>query len=350
MLRIPGTIAIVKRSTCSVILFLVFSVWLYEAYTMVEGNGAGHAVLPANFGNFDRVRTFLPNGAQGDTFSFAVIGDTQGGHETFEQIVEELRQERLAFVVLLGDIVSRGTKGEHNFLRSELEHEFHAPCPIFYVVGNHDVNRSGFPLSEFERTYGPANASFGYQGCLFVLLRVTMESDENEETIAFLASTLAAQRTQYRKVLVFMHVPPPVSPDFPAKAFPRSGQFIELFNRFQVDYVVAGDYHGYARTQVDKTVYLISGGGGAHLEKESFGKFHHSLVITVGPDSISERILFKEGERNFEDSIEGYAVADLYPWLQTNMLLALLLNLVACGVGFLAMKGLGCLRTHSPRI
>lgn len=334
------TTMIRKRWAFAAILLFVLSLWSYEAYTLGQGYRADRAVLPANFGNFEQVRTFLPKKLPGDSFSFAVVGDTQGGHETFEQIAEELRQEELTFMVLLGDIVSRGTEGQHTFLRSELQEEFHAPCPIFYVVGNHDVSSRGFSLSDFKRTYGPTNFAFTYQGCLFVMLQVTMDGEENAETIAFLKATLAAQRTQCRKIFVFMHVPPPVSPDFSAKEFPRSKQFIELFDTFGVDYVLAGDYHGYARTRRNGTVYLISGGGGARLRKALFGKFHHCLVVTVGPDSISEKILFKEGKQNFEDSVEGYAVADFYPWLRTHKLLAILLNLGACGLCLLAFKGL----------
>ena len=47
--------------------------------------------------------------------------------------------------------------------------------PVFYVVGNHDVDAETFPISEFETNYGPTNFSFDYCGCLFIVLRILNE-------------------------------------------------------------------------------------------------------------------------------------------------------------------------------
>jgi len=195
-----------------------------------------------------------------------VVGDIKG-RGTFEKIVEKLKKEPLSFMVLLGDCTREGTYGYHRYLKAELAEEMKTPFPVFYIVGNHDVDEKEFSLSQFEKAYGPTNFSFEYQGCLFIGLRILNYPYSTAESAAVLESLLATQRNDYRKVFVFMHIPPPISSDFQAGEFENSKQFVELFHKYNVDYVFAGNYHGYRKITFKNTVYLVSGGGGAHLRK-----------------------------------------------------------------------------------
>jgi hypothetical protein len=95
-----------------------------------------------------------------------------------------------------------------------------------------------------------------------------------------------------------------------------------------VDYVFAGDYHGYRKITFKNTVYLVTGGGGAHLKKQKFGRFHHAMVVKVTPDSVSELILSVKRQEDFEDTIEMYALAEFYPWLRTNWFVVIGLNII----------------------
>jgi predicted phosphohydrolase len=99
-----------------------------------------------------------------------------------------------------------------------------------------------------------------------------VDKPSTEKSFAFLESSLLARRHDYRKVFVFMHVPP-VWPDFAVGSARSQNQFVALFDRFHVDYVIAGDYHGYARIKIKDTVYLVTGGGGARLVKGKLGDF-----------------------------------------------------------------------------
>ncbi len=335
MLYSPARIWRVFRKGVQVPLFLMLVlVLVFEVYTIIVVYTEGDAALPAMFGNFERVRRLLVDEEQREEFSFAVVGDTRIGPETFERICEKMKDEPLSFMVLLGDCVREGTGGYHRFLRSEWAEELALPFPVFYVAGNHDVSKEGFPISRFEEIYGPTNFFFDYQGCLFIVLRVLNKPYSTEESLAFLESSLSARRQDYRKVIVFMHIPPPVSPDFSARSFENARKFVALFDRFHVDYVIAGDYHGYARVKLKDTVYLVTGGGGAHLERQKFGRFHHAVVIKVGQDSTSERILFVNRMKEIEDRAEELALAEVHPWLKNNLLLAITLNLGILGILF----------------
>jgi hypothetical protein len=329
-----------RRGVQLFLFFMLAVVLLFEAYTFVVVYTKGNSALPAMFGNFERVRALLVDDEQREEFSFCVVGDTQGGQETFEEIFERLKDEPISFMVLLGDCVRKGTEDYHRFLRCEWSKEISLPFPVFYVVGNHDVNGQKFPISRFEEMYGPTVFSFEYQGCLFIVLRILDRPYSTKESLAFLESLLSGQPHDYRKVFVFMHIPPPVSSDFSARRFENEKELVALCNRYCIDYVIAGDYHGYARVKVGNTVYLVTGGGGAHLERGKFGRFHHALVITVGPNSVSERILFVNRMKDIEDRAEELAVAEVYPWMKRHWHVAIILNAGILVMLFGAFRGL----------
>jgi predicted phosphodiesterase len=328
---------VLPKGTKLLLFFMLGVVLLFEVYTFVVVYTEGNAPLPAAFGNFERVRRLLASHEQREEFSFAVVGDRGTGAGTFKRIWEKLRDEPLSFMVHLGDYTRDGTKGYHRFLRREWAQKAPLPFPVFYVVGNHDVDEREFPISQFEKNYGPTLFTFDYQGCLFIVLCV-VDKPSTEKSLAFLESSLSARRQDYRKVFVFLHVPP-VRPDFAVRSARNTNEFVALFDRYHVDYVFAGHYHAYARVKVRNTVYLVSGGGGASLERGKFGRFHHATVIEVGPDWVSERILHVESERDIGARAEEFVLAELYPRIVNHWPVAILLNVGILGILFWAFRG-----------
>jgi hypothetical protein len=310
---------------------MLLSVLVAEAYAIIAVHAEGNADLPATFGNFERVRALLADNEDTEQFSFAVAGDIKGTG-TFERLTGFLKAEPISFLVLLGDCVFNGRPGYHQYFRAELAEELCMSCPTFYVVGNHDVSDDQFPISRFEETYGPTNFSFEYRGDLFIVLRILhMPHYSTKESLDFLESTLSAHQDEYNKIFVFMHIPPPVSTDFAARLFENTDRFLALCDRFKVDYVIAGDYHGYARVQRNDTVYLITGGGGSRLEKVP-GNFHHVIVITVNEHGVSERIFSTEKAEELEDIVECWAIGKAYPWMKKHVWITILMDIgVICG-------------------
>ena len=321
-----------KKGGYLLLLVMLLSVLCVEVYAVLTVYTEGNTPLPATFGNFERVRGLLKTDSQREHFSFAVVGDIQGTG-TFERLAGLLKNEHISFLVLLGDCVRNGRSGYHQYFRAELAKELHMSCPTFYVVGDHDVikdvKKDEFSISRFEEVYGPSIFSFEHEGCLFIVLRILDKRRySTEESLVFLESVLSASRRDYRKVFVFMHIPPPVSADFVARQFENPDKFVSLCDTFKVDYVIAGDYHGYARVERGDTVYLVTGGGGGHLEREKPGAFHHAVLITVGPQAISERILAVGRDEELEDMIERWAIAEVYPLMRKHVRTTILLNLV----------------------
>lgn len=334
-------------------LLLLFAVFFFlESYALLVHHFEGKRDLNHLSGNFPQDREKLCHEKLKDEFSFAVVGDTKSSG-TFEVIAEELCNEPLSFLVFLGDFVYKGNEGEHNFFKTEYATEFHFPFPSFFLVGNHDVDARNFPISRFEEVYGPSIFSFEYQECLFVVLRILNPPYTNRESLQFLEKLISENTSsRYRKTFVFMHIPPPVSSDFKARPFDGSDEIVSLFEKLNPDYVIAGDYHGYARITRKDIVYLVTGGGGAHLEEKKFGRFHHALVLRVTKDGVSEKLLVVNRDETLEDGLERFALASVYPWLRGNLLAASILNIllliisiILCNHGY---KGLKRLKINFP--
>ncbi len=275
-----------------------------------------HAIqLPETFGNFQKNVDHLDSADSDEPFSFAVIGDLHG-YGTFEKICAILKNEPLSFAFLLGDCVYKGYLGYHQYLNIELDDELTMPFPEFYVVGDRDVHKGYFTIDDFEQMYGPSIFSFEYRKSLFVCLRILPEPYDTSESIDYLASILEGNRDNYQHVFVFMHVPPPVSNRFITSISNDSDKLVETIAKYNVDYVICGHYHGYYRQKIGNTVYLISGGGGARLDDDEFSRFHHSVMLTVDGDSVTEQIIAVKPSIEIDDKLECFVLAELFPRLR----------------------------------
>ncbi|MCF7870223.1 MAG: metallophosphoesterase [Candidatus Omnitrophica bacterium] len=328
----------------TLLFIFLLSIIVFEIYTLVIFYKEGNLAIPDNFGNFKHIREKLITDKKRKEFSFAVIGDTRGygawGFGSFEKIAAKLKKEDLSFMIMLGDCVRRGRPGYHRYLRAEIadDQEFRMPFPIFYVVGNHDVDPKQFPISEFEKFYGPTNFYFNYQGNLFIFLRVLIDPFPTDESIKFLESILEKEKDKHKRTFVFMHTPVSLSKYHKTKLVKNSQKLKNIFEKYKVDYVITGDYHGYFRQEHNDTKYIITGGGGSELEDSRFGQFYHAIIMTIKPNSVSEDILFADRDEDFIDSLECLALAEVYPWLKAYWVLAIVFNLVVILLCFLAIK------------
>lgn len=287
------------------------------------------APLPPLFGNFPGIIASLDKGGP-EEFSFAVFGDTKGANGVFEELVEKLRKKPVDLAFLLGDAYWE----TFPFFRAEITDEYRLPFPVFYVIGNHELDN--FSLEKFEKTFGPTIFSFEYKNCLFIILRVVGDSAYDQASINFLKSLETGKKRKYRKIFVFMHVPPPVQK---IKKFCAPAELLKLFQQLKVDYAFASHYHGYAHATLKNITYIVTGGAGTELEKSVYGQFHHAIVMTVGKDNVSETIIPLEECYDMEDKIERFAAVAGYRWLCQHVVIVSILNmLLAFSAVFLLIK------------
>ncbi|RLA95901.1 MAG: hypothetical protein DRG32_05990 [Deltaproteobacteria bacterium] len=210
----------IKKTFYLLLFLLILSGFTFEVYAFFVNLTEGK-VPPSNLGNGERVISML----------------------------QKEKSEGFTF---------RGTPEEHRYLWAELE-EMPITYPLFYIVGNHDIGPS-FPLKRFEEIYGPTNFFFLYKSYLFIGLRVLPAPFSSEETLSFLEKTLLLHRKSCKGAFVFMHIPPPLYKGWKVRRFKGADKFIELFERYQVDYVICGDYHGYGHLRKGSTAYILTGG------------------------------------------------------------------------------------------
>jgi len=225
-----------------------------------------------------------------DSFSFVVFGDNRDGDDVFMDLIDKVNQEEnISFAVNTGDMVSHGRAEEYTqYLKmiSKLKTQ------LYHVPGNHDLVGSGYKY--YQKHFGPFYYSFDYKNSHFVVINNAFGGSFDHKQFSWLKNDL--EETDKENIFVFMHKPL-FDPSEIYKGHVMSGrktadELRRLFKRNQVDYVVAGHIHGYAKGLRDGIVYVVTGGGGAPLYlPRNFGGSHHYVRITVNGDKIEDKMV-----------------------------------------------------------
>lgn len=309
-----------------IIVFFCFELWVIIENKLTDNR------VPENLGNFTKNIHKLRKINSGDKFRFAVIGDSRS-EGTMEEIARKLRGGKIDFGVLIGDIAFSGNEDEHRWLRNEINNEWNIDCPLFYLIGNHDIDYENYPISRFEKDYGKNIFSFQYGNCLFIFLRVwNSRGLDYEESLNFLRKLSEKDLGKYRKRFVFMHQPPPIPTLSPVTEFTNTDEFNKLFKKLKIDYVFASDFHGYAWTEYQGTIYNITGGAGAKLVKTSPPQFHHALIFEVGENYVSKQFVVVDKSVDIEDHFKRIAFIVIWPFFRKHLYLALGLNILMLAV------------------
>jgi predicted phosphodiesterase len=308
-----------KNSLKALVLLVLAAIIAFEAF-VVLAEKKSRQPLPPLLGNFAEIRAVLEGAAPKEEFSFAVFGDTEGATTGFDLLARKLGVKPVDFAVHLGDAYAK----TFPYFRLKISEDLALPFPLFMVAGNHDI--ADFPLVLYEELFGPSLFSFIYQECLFIGLRVEGDPLSTTASLRFLEDVLqGAGGAGVRKIFVFMHVPPQI---LPGHKFAAPAKFVSLFDRFGVDYVISGHYHGYAQVEKGATTYMVSGAAGKHLETTPYGQFHHGLVITVGRDFVSKTVVPLPPTSPLSNKLQRFAIVEVYPWFLANRALVAGINLL----------------------
>ena len=240
-------------------------------------------------------------GAQGDAFSFVVLGDTRNNCRVAAQVYRQAAGEHPALIFHTGDIVRHGTPDE--LLRNHVALlEAHTdPAPMLCVPGNHERGaRRDF--AGYRALYGDTRFDFEAGGCLFAGINNSAKGRVTAEDFAFLRNALKGSATKHR--FVFFHVPPAffeaefVS-DERRRGFKESAAELHaLFREQHVDEVFMAHIHGYASRVMDGVRYTLTAGGGAPLSNrlpERDRVYHYVLVHVAGDAARREVVRLEDG-------------------------------------------------------
>ena len=225
-----------------------------------------------------------------ESFSFVVFGDNRDGDKIFMDLIEKVNQEKgISFAVNTGDLVSHGRESEY---KKYLEMISKLKVKLYNVAGNHDLVGSGYKY--FKRHFGPFYYSFDFENSHFVVLNNAFKDSFDAGQFSWLRQDLAA--TEKENIFVFMHCPT-FDPSEIYKDHVMSGravvkELMAVFKKYNVDYVIAGHIHGYARAKRDGIVYIVTGGAGAPLYlPKDFGGFYHYVKIAVDGRKIRDEVV-----------------------------------------------------------
>ena len=245
-------------------------------------------------------------------FSFAVMGDThvgdKGSEDVFMKLLDKLKEESPAFLVINGDLTTVGFDGNWD---SYLERIKRQPYPVISVRGNHDTGGFGF----WEGTFGKEDFSFELKNHKFIFLSDLLGSETHgrirNDQISWLKSQLETDRYPF----IFMHIPTMLPKAqywhyyggdyFGGKPalIQNHTEFVRLVETHKIPItLVMSHMHCFADYQRGKTRYLVTGGGGGdgdgnlRWQKEAVpphdGIFYHFIKITLEKDGSYEGKVF----------------------------------------------------------
>jgi 3',5'-cyclic AMP phosphodiesterase CpdA len=277
-------------------------------------------------------------------FVFVVAGDNRPAHSSCPQpptpgkifAAVKAMSPAAAFVLWTGDTISgKDPKNKliHDQYKEFLDIAATAGVPVFNAPGNHEMDDDkNVPSSEMKALYRKYMAGtyggFNYGNSRFIALdsenepatattsreSSTAEGEAKAEApgaitkkqLALLTKDLHESRNKAH-VIIFMHHP--VVP-YDTKDGLDQASVTALQNIFagykNVSYVVSGHEHLYFNSQGDRTklvdppsrtdpsqppYYLVSGGAGAPLKKNTPGSFFHYLVFAVDGGTITPTLI-----------------------------------------------------------
>jgi hypothetical protein len=279
-------------------------------------------------------------------FTSVLAGDNRPAHKSCKQpptpgkIFEAVAglSPAAAFVLWTGDTISGkepDDKKIHDEYKEFLDIAKTAGMPVFNAPGNHEMDdENNDPSDAMKKLYKKYMAglygAFTYGNSRFIALdsehapkedaqatnakgKKSAKKDKSEAPGAITQTQLKLLKqdldanTSAAHVFIFMHHPvvPYEAVDGLDAASVTALQ--SLFANYKnVSYVVSGHEHMYYNSQGDRTklvdppsrtdpsqppYYLVSGGGGAPLKKNTPGSFFHYLVFTVDGATVTPSLV-----------------------------------------------------------
>ncbi|MDR1622039.1 MAG: metallophosphoesterase [Synergistaceae bacterium] len=224
-----------------------------------------------------------------ESFSFVVVGDTQGPNTKFPKILPFiLREEGLLFVFDLGDLVNYATPQEYE--STFFRHVRGLDLPFLTCASNHDHFKSK-NAATYTRLFGaPHYYAFAIGSTAFIVLDNALDASLTEDQFSWLEETFENAR-HFKRRFLMMHRPlrdprpnrkNPHDMSGRPKDVERLGEF---FDRYGVTMVFTGHVHSFYTGKWGATPYIVTGGGGGNLyDKGTPASFHHYVRVDIAPD------------------------------------------------------------------
>ncbi len=237
------------------------------------------------------------------TLKIAVIGDHEGINPTFEHILTELESQHVDLLVDVADLTNSGERAEMESVLARLAQE---PYRVEVVVGNNDLGPGNAPddATFKELVRNPTYTSFDLEQVHVVLLdNANRRVGFSAEELAWLEADLAANAQPV--VLLFMHRPVDVpfeqlvGTDETKQSRASNEHFVELIQRFEVDYVFTGHLETFLEYSLGDVPLTVTGGAHNRPDQSGFGVSlpstpHYILMTVQGKEVKVEKVSVEE--------------------------------------------------------
>jgi predicted phosphodiesterase len=214
-------------------------------------------------------------------YSFAFCGDPHmysKGDGCFDDLDRAIRTKQIRFVIFGGDLTYLGEEAEYsNFIL----HCDDLTVPWYPALGNHDIYNSGW--SYYWKYMGPSVYSFCGGNAKFVVID-SASGKIGEGQMEWIQEQL---RNNKQPLLFVISHMPIYGGSQGTYEFPKTEErqmLIELFEKYQVDFVLEGHYHGYVDITNNGVRYITSGSFSDGLLDS--GVRHFLLINVYGPEVI----------------------------------------------------------------
>ncbi len=259
-----------------------------------------------------------------ENFHFAVLGDTRTRHDFHQRIVDRIINEKPAFVVNTGDLVSRGNSMEdwEHFFR--INDKLIRNTPYYTVLGNHEQDSENY-YNFFSMPGNESYYFFSVGDALFVIMDMEgpnynvpaylkgKKRDEFWENIG--KEYIEKEKKWLENVLnlnddagyIFVFFHPTyysIKKSRVEDAELRRKYWGDIFERHNVTAVLNGHDHYYHHAEHGGTHYIVTAGGGAPLystdapqpETVKYKKIEHYMRIDVEKNQTIMKAIDINGE------------------------------------------------------
>jgi predicted phosphodiesterase len=199
--------------------------------------------------------------------TFAVYGDSRTGHDVHVQIVGDIINKHPSVVFHTGDMVEDGNNPSLWQIFNKITWDLRKQVEFYPCLGNHE-NESPLYFKNFDYLDNQRWYAVNCYNIHFIVLDTNVDFKPGSEQYKWLSIELTKKYGLF--TIVLFHHPPFSLTRQDEQTQDIRTYLVPLFDRYNVDIVFNGHDHNYQRFYVNKTYYIVTGGGGAPLYDREF--------------------------------------------------------------------------------
>lgn len=270
------------------------------------------------------VLTFTTAIQENESYSFAVIGDTEARPHVNDRIAKMVWDERPNFIVIVGDLTDGGVKDhkfEWNYEYFQGVGQLSSRVPVFPVPGNGEDDLYWYnKYHSLPKNDGFYSFKFGNAEFFMLNSNQAGEFAPGGKQYLWLEEKLKASTAKW-KFVAHHHAPYSADDDDYGDSWKGKNEMgdlavrkiVPLYEEYGVDMVFFGHLHTYQRTlsirdgkvsNNNGVIYVQGGGGGGNLEDFAPSRAwfsaktyrgHHYFTITVNEGELNFKMYDTEG-------------------------------------------------------